>query len=148
MSKTKELPHGMTENMVKIMEVSMLAREKGLKSYGQGTAKLDTSDMVAKKPEKPQRLCKRCGKPLERLTNGKRYCDECSFLTAKERNEANYKRWMEARPKIHIRCAGCGRIIAVDNKKFKFCDECRERRLKESRAAYYKRKTAKKRGTA
>lgn len=146
MSKTKELPHGMTENMVKIMEVSMLAREKGLKSYGKGTAKLDTSGMVAKKP--PQRLCKRCGKPLERNTNGKRFCDECAYQNERERQAANYKRWRQEHPKIYVRCAGCGRMIAVDNKKFKFCDECRERRLKESRAAYYKRKTAKKRGTA
>ncbi len=137
MEKIKKLPHGMSENMVKIMEVDMLARQKGLKSYGQGTAKLDTSGMVVKKQGKPQRLCKRCGKQLERLTNGKQYCDECAILTAKERNAAAYKRWKQSQPKEqqYVRCAGCGRVVPKTNGRMKYCDECKVRVKKAQDAA-------------
>jgi len=142
MSKTKDLPHGMTENMVKIMEVSMLAREKGLKSYGKGTAKLDTSGMVAKKPT--EKLCKRCGKPLERRTNGKQYCDTCADITARELSAARYKKWKQAHPQTQqfIKCAKCGRMVPKTNGRMKYCDECKVRVKKAQDAARCKERRA------
>lgn len=144
MSKKKDLPYGMTENMVKIMEVSMLAREKGLKSYENGTAKLDTSGMVAKKPKKRERLCKRCGKPLERLTNGKRYCDECADLNRREQHAETYKKWKDAHPQTQqfIKCAKCGRVVPKTNGRMKYCDECKVRVKKAQDAARCKERRA------
>lgn len=130
----KRLPHGMTPNMVKIMEASRLAREQGLKTYGRFVAHGDTSAIDVKQAKgKPERVCQRCGADISHRNGGTKYCHACAGDVNRERNRAKYH---ETHPPKMINCTDCGVLVQVKSGTHKVCPDCAAKRRKASRQAY------------
>lgn len=141
MGRKKKLPHGMTENMVRIMELSIAARESGVKSYGRGVAGLPKEEPKPKSeplpPERkkkkpiPPNFCIDCGADISHYTRNKKRCDECASKREKERHAfldaERKKHGSYIKPAYEVKCCVCGKTIIRHTKsRVCKCDDCKK----------------------
>lgn len=123
------LPHGMSRNMMYIVQVEAERRKAGSKGYGDHVHNNDLSHLKVKKEEvKKENLCKRCGEPFPRPAGSKRrYCDECrsDIITEARRDQL-------ARRKP-CKCMICGKQLHRVNTESPICAKCRNDKKRKKR---------------
>lgn len=125
------LPHGMTANMMAIVNVNAIARNNGT-HYGAYVAVNDTLMFAAKRKKKAKMICEQCGAEIISATGRKRrYCDECTEKRAKQQNAKcakSRKNGEYKRQEIKRKCSVCGKeIIRHSHSSNVKCEDCKRK---------------------
>lgn len=127
--KKRVLPHGISENMMMIVQIEADARKEG-RRYGQQVAEKDLSEFCIPVKKRTPCICVYCSSEIILPSSRhRRVCDECRERRKRESAESGRIRralgeWQK--PEYRVKCSLCGvELIRHSPSRRQKCDDCK-----------------------